>query len=165
MQADAKRRLAERYAPVVTELRQTFGTRLKTVVLFGSQARGDATTESDHDLFVVVQDLPIEPIARQRLLRGVLLPILHALSGSVAFIGRTPEEFAATVTPLLLDICTDGICLFGSNFFEPYRRKVLATVRRAGLEREELGEDRVWMFREQPARNWELSWEGFREGV
>jgi uncharacterized protein len=39
------------------ELVGAFGTRLRELVLFGSQARGDATEESDVDLLVVIDHL------------------------------------------------------------------------------------------------------------
>ena len=35
-------------------LREIYGPRLKRLVLFGSQARGDATPESDVDVLVVL---------------------------------------------------------------------------------------------------------------
>ncbi len=165
MRAEAQRRLIDSYAPVVRELHRNFGARLKTVVLFGSRARDEAKMESDHDIFVVVEGLPGEPVARQRLLRLSLLPILDTLPGAVSLIGRTPEEFSAALTPLVLDVCTDGICLWGREFFEPYRRKAMSAVHDAQLERKQWGQDRVWVFRQQPVGNWELSWEGFREGV
>ena len=115
----------ERYQPIIQVLKQQFGPRLRSVVLFGSRARGEARPDSDHDLFVVIDQLPIEPVARQRLVRIVLLDILGELPGTVNFITKTPEEVAANLTPLLLDICVDGICLFGEKYFEPYRQKAL----------------------------------------
>ena len=50
MKKDAKR-LAQEYA---TLLREKLGERLKQVILFGSQARGDAREGSDYDFIVVV---------------------------------------------------------------------------------------------------------------
>lgn len=38
-------------------LRSRFGSRLRELTLFGSQARGDAGPESDVDLLVVIDDL------------------------------------------------------------------------------------------------------------
>jgi len=39
-------------------LRMTFGSRLESLVLHGSEARGEATTESDLDLLVVLHGEP-----------------------------------------------------------------------------------------------------------
>jgi predicted nucleotidyltransferase len=38
------------------ELKQVLGDQLETVILFGSQARGEARTDSDIDILVVVRD-------------------------------------------------------------------------------------------------------------
>lgn len=41
---------------VAADLRELYGDRLERVILFGSQARGDAGPESDIDLLVVLED-------------------------------------------------------------------------------------------------------------
>ena len=43
---------------VARDLRELYADRLKDVVLFGSQARGDAHPESDIDLLVVLDEVP-----------------------------------------------------------------------------------------------------------
>ena len=85
----------ERYRLVLQALEDAFAERLKMVVLFGSQARGEARPHSDHDLCVVIEGLPTEPVARQRAVRGILLPILDRLPGPITFLAKTPEEVAA----------------------------------------------------------------------
>jgi predicted nucleotidyltransferase len=152
------------YRPIVQVLENAFAERLKTVVLFGSQARGEGRPESDHDLFVVVEDLPREPLARLQAVRATLLPILNDLPGPVGFVAKTPDEVAANLTSLLLDVCVEGVCLYGASYFEPYRRKALATLRRSGLRRRRVGGALMWLFPRMPAGDWELSWEGYREG-
>ena len=156
-------KLKERYQLVIQALRQEFGAGLKTVVLFGSQARGEARPDSDHDLFIVVEKLPAEPLARQKTVRLTLLPILADLPGSINFIAKTPPEVAANLTPLLLDVCVDGICLYGRAYFEPYRQKAKAALQQANLRRYKLHGAWVWLFPKVPTGNWELDWEGFHE--
>jgi predicted nucleotidyltransferase len=153
----------QRYDLVVKALITAFAGHLKTIVLFGSQARGDAQPDSDHDLFIVVKDLPGEPVARQRTVRMVLLPILDQLPGDINFIAKTPEEVAANLTPLLLDVCVDGVCLYGKDYFEPYRTKALKALHESKLQRRRIGGELMWLFPETPAVNWELSWDGYRE--
>ena len=50
----------DRLKPVLTELKrglqELYGERLRAVVLFGSQARGEATEDSDVDVAVVLDD-------------------------------------------------------------------------------------------------------------
>jgi predicted nucleotidyltransferase len=152
-----------RYRLVIQALANAFAERLKTVVLFGSQARQSAHPSSDHDLLVVVERLPQEPLARQRAVRGTLLPILDQLPGSISLMAKTPEEFAANLTPLLLDVCVDGLCLYGAAYFEPYRKRALAALKHSNLRRQRIGGTLMWVFPHVPPGNWELSWEGYIE--
>ena len=158
-------KLEQSYRPVIQSLENIFSDRLKTVVLFGSRARGEGRPDSDHDLFIVVENLPDEPLARQRSVRIALLPILEELPGSINFVAKKPEEVEANLTPLLLDVCVDGICLYGDAYFQPYRQKALSALRQARLRRHQLSGTRMWLFPQLPSGNWELSWEGYREGA
>lgn len=153
----------ETYCPLIQALTDKYGNRLKTVVLFGSQARGEARPDSDHDTFVVIEDLPVDPVKRQRDVRSVLLSILDKLPGSISFVSKTPAEVNHSLTGLLLDICVDGICLYGDSFFERYRQKALTALRQAGWQRRRLAGTWMWVFPRLSAGNWELSWEGYRE--
>ena len=144
---------------LVRELRNEFKKDLKTVVLFGSRARGEAVAQSDYDIFAVIENLPQEPIARLRRVRTTLLncPV------RVNVIAKTQEEMDKNLTPLLLEICVDGVCLAGDAFFESYRQKALAGLKEAGLRKKRTGKDWCWEFDSIPKREWELQWEGFRE--
>ena len=155
--------LYDRYADVLRVLKEAFGDRLKTVVLFGSQARDEGRPGSDHDLYLVIEDLAEKPLARLREVRMPLLPILHRLPGAIGFIAKTPEEFEENLTPLLLDVCADGICLYGEDYFEPFRRRALAAIEEAGLQRTRSGNSWKWTFPKISDRNWELTWDGYRE--
>ena len=52
--------IPERLQPILAELKrglqEIYGDRLRAVVLFGSQARGEATADSDVDVAVVLDD-------------------------------------------------------------------------------------------------------------
>jgi predicted nucleotidyltransferase len=159
MQIGSNESLSSTYGPLVEALKSLFGDRLKTVVLFGSRARGDASSRSDHDLFVVIEGLPSDPVLRAKTVRRALLDApFHA-----NLMAKTPGEIDLNLTPLLLDVCVDGICLYGENYFENYRRKALKALRESGLERRQVGRELVWRFRRMPETEWELTWEGFRE--
>lgn len=148
---------------MIEVLEGAFHARLKTIVLFGSQARGEARPDSDHDLYVVIEGLSARPLTRVREVRMPLLPVLHRLPGAIAFSAKTPEELAANLTPALLDVCVDGICLYGEDFFEPYRERGLKAIQEAGLIRKKHGTVWGWSFPKIPRRNWELTWDGYRE--
>jgi uncharacterized protein len=151
------------YSVLIQALRTAFAERLKTVVLFGSRARGDATPESDHDVFLVVENLPKEPVSRLMELRGSLRDCLADLPGAVSLVGRTPPEFESDLTPLYLDVCVDGICLYGADYFEPFRRRALDGLGESGMQRKKIGDTWYWVFPDGRVRDWEWSWEGYRE--
>ncbi|MEQ1735466.1 MAG: nucleotidyltransferase domain-containing protein [Rhodoglobus sp.] len=78
------------------------------VWLFGSRARGDATPESDWDLFVVVDDSAgdddLDPGVGRRLRRacGVRADV-------VPWRARDFAEFRATPNTLAYEVATDGV--------------------------------------------------------
>lgn len=151
------------YRSVVSALKEAFEARLKTIVLFGSHARGQAHPGSDHDIFIVIEDLPKDPVHRNRVTRMSLLPVLEQLPGAISFIAKTPLELDQNLTPLVLDVCVDGVCLYGETFFEPYRQRAVSALDQAKLRREQIGESWVWRFAQIPVREWELNWDGYRE--
>ena len=51
-----KKKIKEAYRTFVSEAVKTLGDRLKSLVLYGSVARGKAGDESDIDIFAVVSD-------------------------------------------------------------------------------------------------------------
>lgn len=153
----------ETYRSLIKALLGKYGNRFKTAVLFGSQARHEARPDSDHDIFVVIEGLPSDPVARQREVRSVLLPILDELPGSISFVSKTPEEVERSLTPLMLDICVDGVCLYGDPFFDKYRQKAITALKQAGWQRRRLAGAWMWVFPRMPAGHWDLTWEGYRE--
>jgi len=57
------------YNHLIQQLVNNFGQRLKTVVLFGSRAREEAEDTIDHDLLLVIDRLPEEPVKRLKTVR------------------------------------------------------------------------------------------------
>jgi len=94
-----------------------------------------------------------------------LLPKLTQLPERLSIIAKTPEELHADVTPLLVDICTDGVALYGKALFDVLRTQVLQALRESGMERRRIGDTWMWLFPLQPKKDWELTWEGYREIV
>lgn len=147
------------YQPLVQNLVDAFGNRLKSVVLFGSQARSKSVLKRDHDIFVIVEHLPQKPFQRLQEIRKTIFNIPLPIN----FIAKTPEEVDANLTPLLLEICVDGISLYGEEYFENYRQRGLRALKQSGLRRERVGKEWYWRFEKAPRKDWELTWEGFRE--
>jgi predicted nucleotidyltransferase len=154
-----KEKKREIYKPLIRKLGEAFGDGLRTVVLFGSRARGETEAQRDHDIFLVIERLSPSPLARQKEIRGAIWDIPIRINT----ISKTPEEVDRNLTPLLLEICVDGVCLFGEDYFEPYREKAMQVLKQSGLKRKRAGKEWYWRFEKVPKKEWELSWEGFRE--
>lgn len=138
-------------------LRQALGDRLIAVVLFGSQARGEATEYSDWDLLVIAEDLPEKPLDRHLLLRR-WLPA--ASGGRVSLQAKTPTEFEARVPSLYLDIALDGQVLYDPRGYATARlARLRRLMQRHGLYRERRPAGDLWRWRRPPPRPWRLTWE------
>lgn len=102
----------ERVSEIVGELRERleelYGERLERVVLFGSQARGDATPESDVDVLVVLEGevRPGEEIRRTSEIVGDLA-LAYGMDISRVFVSA--EQFREGRRPFLVNVRREGI--------------------------------------------------------
>jgi len=97
---------------IMTDLKQKlqllYGDRLVKMVLYGSQARGDAEQDSDVDVLVVLDDDDLSPsVEISRTIRDVAdISLRHDVVISCVFI---PEKrFEKEKSPLLLNIHREG---------------------------------------------------------
>jgi uncharacterized protein len=97
---------------ILTELRRRFevlyGARLVQMILFGSQARGDAERGSDIDVLVVLRGevSPCDEIART--IEDVAdVSLRHNEVVSCVFVSE--EQFERERSPLLLNIRREGV--------------------------------------------------------
>lgn len=115
------RELAHRYAEA---LKQTLGDQLVSVVLFGSVARSEATSHSDIDLLVILEETPRGMTQRRALLepaRGVLTPDLELLWNLGVYVDfveiiRSREE-ARRFHPVYLDMTQEALLLYDKGGF------------------------------------------------
>lgn len=147
------------YNFLIKSLCSEFGDNLKTIVLFGSRARKQARDDSDHDILIIIEDLPLKLLQRQKLIRKAIWEVPLRINT----IAKTSEEVKKNLTPLMLEACVDGICLYGKDYFEPLRKKALNALKHAGLKRKRIGHEWYWHFNKVPMKEWELTWDGYRE--
>lgn len=106
--------MTERVSRIVTELRQRleelYGDRLERVVLFGSQARGDAAPDSDVDVLVVLRGpvRPGEEIERTSEVVGEI-SLRHEVALSRVFVPA--DRFRHDRTPFLSTIREEGVAV------------------------------------------------------
>lgn len=147
----------EAISEVVAALQQGLGDNLIAIVLFGSQARGEADESSDWDLLVIARRLPEKAFQRHLHLKAMLPPDWR---GRVSLLAKTPEEFEAHLSALFLDIALDGIVLYDANQYAAKRLTALRRlIEREGLRRERVQRETIWRWQQFPGFDWTLEWE------
>lgn len=106
--------MAPQLETILRELRRRlqdlYGDRLVRIILFGSQARGDAEPGSDIDVMVVLRGTvsPGREIARTG---GITAEISLKYDVVVSTLFISSSRFARERSPLLLNIRREGIAL------------------------------------------------------
>jgi len=102
----------------VDKCKERFGKDLISVVLFGSHARGTATSYSDVDLLVVVENLPKKRIERYKLLTKEIHDILIRYNLKISPIIIEPKELSTkNINPLIYGILTGYKILYERDDF------------------------------------------------
>ena len=91
-------------------LREIYGPRLRRLILFGSQARGDATPESDVDVLVVLAG-PVTSIEEAERTSRVAIRAAAYRDTALSFIHLSEEEYADERRPLVQSVKDEGIDL------------------------------------------------------
>lgn len=89
---------------------------LVSVVLFGSQARGAATAESDIDLLIVRRGFSRNRLERRREMHGIIRRLPADFRDRLSLVLLTPEE-AADTKPFYLDMLFSCEILFDRDGF------------------------------------------------
>lgn len=90
-------------------MRERLGSRVRRIVLFGSRARGDARSDSDYDVLVVVDRR--SPEVRDALL-AIEVDLLDRYGSLVACLLRDEREWDASQgLPIGLNVAREGVAL------------------------------------------------------
>lgn len=136
------------------------GDNLTSIVLFGSQARGDANESSDYDLLLVAEKLPVRLIERNVYVRT---PIIDKFDEKLSIIAKTRSEFLSYFSSLYLDIGLDGIILYDKNFMKEKLEKIRKIITRTGLHRRS-DDGFYWEWEKYPKPgHWGIDWSGYYE--
>lgn len=145
----------------IENLRRTLGDRLVAVALYGSAARGERDW-GDLDFYAIGQDLEGDLGERDRRVDRALGDLDPPFRRSI--LSKTPREFDADVTPLMLDLALDARVLWDpTDYLGPRLSRLREILREARLERETHDYGFLWVFRDPPRGPWELDWQGYRE--
>jgi uncharacterized protein len=108
----ATSRVDPRVLGIVSELRRRlealYGDRLEHVILYGSQARGDADAESDIDVLVVLSG-EVDSVQEIDCSGNPIwdLSLEHGLAISRVFVSH--DRFRTEVSPLLMNVRREGV--------------------------------------------------------
>jgi len=118
--------------------------RLRSIVLFGSIARGDAGPSTDVDLIVVSDSFPKSPSKSADIIIEAFEALKETdeydrLRSAGIFLNIDPIGYRAAdlggVPPLMLDVAHEGILLFDDGFMEKVLDEVSARLKRLGARR------------------------------
>jgi len=101
-------KLPEILAKLRAEMERHYGDRLVQVILFGSQARGDAEEGSDIDVLIVLRgdvDFSSESEATISIIAGISLEYTAVLS--CLFLSE--ESYLSQASPLLVNVHAEGM--------------------------------------------------------
>ncbi|SFF60371.1 nucleotidyltransferase domain-containing protein [Thermoflexibacter ruber] len=87
---------------------QIYGERLSKVILYGSQARGEAKPDSDIDLLVVLKDEHISLIKEIRTINQKVIDLILQYDKPISFLPVTQTKFETHKSPLFYFIRKEG---------------------------------------------------------
>lgn len=133
MKQSQKRVLQELQKKII----EFYGDRLISLIIYGSYARGTATSQSDLDLLLIVKKLPKRKMKRIEEFINNVENKLQVSSYYISPVIKTQEE-ASQGSPLFFDMVYDVIILYDR---EEFFQNILESLRKRFKE---LGSQRIW---------------------
>ena len=131
---------------------EVFGDNLVSLVLYGSQARGDQHPGSDLDLLVVLRELPRDRFYLHRALDKVEDILSSLLGEKELFLSPIvlDVERASKLRPLYLDMVEDAIILYDRDyFFQRVLDRLSRRLKELGAKRVKIGRKWVWVLKDK----------------
>jgi predicted nucleotidyltransferase len=104
--------MSEKLAAILAELRRQFealyGPRLEHIVLYGSQARGDAEPGSDIDVLVVLQG-PVDAYEEIKRTSDIVSGLSLRYDVVISRVFVSSERFLYEQSPLLINVRREGV--------------------------------------------------------
>lgn len=97
-------------AEAAATLHGLYGERLAHLVLFGSQARGEAHDESDVDVLVVL-DGPFRLYEEVKRVVDIQMDLMERYGCLLAFTLLPESRYASTNYPLMMNVRREGVTL------------------------------------------------------
>jgi len=94
-------------------IRVAFGSKVKKIILYGSYARGDYDSESDVDIFVLVNDNDLRKYRKDRVKIITEYLEFHDLLLSIRIINANNFSTYKDVIPFYQNVISQGITLYG----------------------------------------------------
>ncbi len=92
------------------QFEELYGPRLVRLILYGSQARGDAEPGSDIDVLVVLEG-PVNPGAEIERAGEITAPLSLQHNVVISCVFVSAERFNREQSPLLLNVRREGVLL------------------------------------------------------
>ena len=89
-------------------LRTLYGERLSRLILFGSQARGDAGGNSDVDLLIVL-DGPVDPMTEARRTSDLVIDVAIEHGVSLSVVHLSVKDFGRSAHSFVENVQSDGV--------------------------------------------------------
>jgi predicted nucleotidyltransferase len=102
------KRIKEILAETKGQLSSLYAQRLKKVILFGSYARGDYTSESDIDLLLLLDGVDDPNVERERYSQTIC-DLSLKYDTVVSVIPMDYKRYLSSKTPLILNTRKEGI--------------------------------------------------------
>ncbi len=116
-------------------LERVWGEELVSLVLFGSQARGEAGPTSDIDLLIIKKGLPRSRFDRTLMVFHLAQTVSEDFAYRLSKVLLTPEE-AEETKPYYLDMTEEAVILFDrGDFFKGVMDRLRQRMRELGSRR------------------------------